>query len=278
MDVGCIRRVTHLLVALDSAASSGWKPDANACRLLNSTNGSARGPGPSSNILSILSFSGRAQSKSPMRGLKLGKVSPIPLKLSATAVRCYWGHDPSRDNGHANRLSSFGKRPIAMQRRPVFGKSILLGASVCSLLSGCAVTSPAGTHLLTASGPANSGPAHSCPMDGGGVNGNSAENDWIGGGPASSAPVASQWEDPCSPEWPAACMPSAFSPPPTPLLDCLARLPHRQGLPEAPPYPRFHPLPTRPMFSPLQPAPLPPELAPAPGFGTDEPSVSVTSP
>lgn len=115
-----------------------------------------------------------------------------------------------------------------MQLQPVFGKSILLGG-ICWLLSGCAMT-----------GLTNPGFIPGRPNSGGSVF----------SGAVVSRPAGVAWEDPCSPEWPAACMPGPVSGPPAPLLSCLARLPHREGLPEAPPYPRFHPLPTRPMLSP----------------------------
>lgn len=38
--------------------------------------------------------------------------------------------------------------------------------------------------------------------------------------------------------------------PAIPIPSCLSRWHNKESLPEAPPYPRFHPLPTRPIFSP----------------------------
>lgn len=128
-----------------------------------------------------------------------------------------------------------------MQARPAFGKSILLGASLCSLAGGCAMTGPPplADQLIS------SGPVSSVPVDGELI---------------ASGPTVVRWEDPCSPDWPAACMPGEFAPVPRPLLSCLARWPrHQEPAAEASPYPRYHPLPTRPMFSPAPPAaPLPP--------------------
>lgn len=143
-----------------------------------------------------------------------------------------------RDIRHANRLNGFGKRPTAMQFQPVFGKTILLGVSICSLLTGCALHGPMG-----------------CAPEG------------IAGGCLSCHPRGAEWEDPSSPDWPAACMPEGVGANRSKQHPCLLRHLSGETPPDAPPYPRFHPLPTRPMFSPAADS-WPVSTEPPAAFGT----------